>query len=146
MRHHLFFDEPSQAEPRRHKHRKTVCFHFAITDVENHETLAPIGATGELLVEDPLVGRGYLSSQDNCEACPSVQADRRRSAYAHPVFNPAHHGVLIISKSYFLVRISSKMQLRTHIRALRYKRAYWTHMKNNKGLGMRIRAGSACRA
>jgi amino acid adenylation domain-containing protein len=32
-----------------------------IVDAENHERLAPIGTVGELLIEGPIVGRGYLN-------------------------------------------------------------------------------------
>ncbi|RAL15192.1 amino acid adenylation [Aspergillus homomorphus CBS 101889] len=35
-----------------------------IVDPQDHETLMPIGAVGELLVEGPIVGRGYLNNPD----------------------------------------------------------------------------------
>ncbi|BCS29626.1 non-ribosomal peptide synthetase [Aspergillus puulaauensis] len=37
---------------------------FWITDSEDPERLLPVGATGELLIEGPRVGRGYLNAPD----------------------------------------------------------------------------------
>ena len=39
-----------------------------ITEFGNHDKLAPIGATGELLVEGPLLARGYLDDQTKTKA------------------------------------------------------------------------------
>ncbi|RAL15825.1 nonribosomal peptide synthase SidD [Aspergillus homomorphus CBS 101889] len=35
-----------------------------ITDPNDHDTLMPVGAVGELLVEGPIVGQGYLNDQE----------------------------------------------------------------------------------
>lgn len=35
-----------------------------IVDSENHDKLLPIGATGEILIEGPIVGAGYLRNQE----------------------------------------------------------------------------------
>ena len=35
-----------------------------IVDSENHDRLLPIGATGEILIEGPIVGAGYLRNKD----------------------------------------------------------------------------------
>ena len=39
-----------------------------ITDPNNHEELMPIGGVGELLVEGPIVGQGYLNDPDKTAA------------------------------------------------------------------------------
>ncbi|OGM49538.1 hypothetical protein ABOM_001685 [Aspergillus bombycis] len=39
-----------------------------IVDPEDHDTLLPIGAVGELLVEGPIVGRGYLNDPEKTAA------------------------------------------------------------------------------
>ncbi|KAF2102365.1 nonribosomal siderophore peptide synthase Sid2 [Rhizodiscina lignyota] len=39
-----------------------------ITDPNDHESLMPIGAVGELLVEGPIVGQGYLNDPDKTSA------------------------------------------------------------------------------
>ena len=39
-----------------------------ITDPNDHETLVPVGAVGELLVEGPIVGQGYLNDPDKTAA------------------------------------------------------------------------------
>lgn len=45
-----------------------------VVDARNHERLVPIGAPGELVVEGPIVGRGYLDpslTEQSFIACPS---------------------------------------------------------------------------
>ncbi|KAH8892344.1 non-ribosomal peptide synthetase [Thozetella sp. PMI_491] len=37
---------------------------FWITDIHNSERLVPVGAIGELVIEGPLVGRGYLNNKE----------------------------------------------------------------------------------
>ncbi|OJJ53646.1 hypothetical protein ASPSYDRAFT_94156 [Aspergillus sydowii CBS 593.65] len=39
-----------------------------IVDAQNHERLQPIGAIGELLIEGPIVGHGYLNDPDKTAA------------------------------------------------------------------------------
>lgn len=39
-----------------------------IVDPDNHEVLMPVGAVGELLVEGPIVGQGYLNDPDKTAA------------------------------------------------------------------------------
>lgn len=39
-----------------------------IVDPDDHETLLPVGAVGELLVEGPIVGQGYLNDPDKTAA------------------------------------------------------------------------------
>jgi amino acid adenylation domain-containing protein len=42
-----------------------VCW---VVDCESHERLAPIGAVGELLIEGPIIGRGYLNDPERTKA------------------------------------------------------------------------------
>ncbi|KAK5680139.1 hypothetical protein LTS12_029313, partial [Elasticomyces elasticus] len=39
-----------------------------IVSPEDHEKLLPIGAVGELLIEGPIVGRGYLNEPEKTAA------------------------------------------------------------------------------
>ncbi|KAF1935488.1 hypothetical protein EJ02DRAFT_439207 [Clathrospora elynae] len=39
-----------------------------VVDPSNHEKLAPLGSTGELLVEGPILARGYLNDQEKTAA------------------------------------------------------------------------------
>ena len=39
-----------------------------VVDPENHDYLLPLGCIGELLLEGPLVGRGYLNDPDKTAA------------------------------------------------------------------------------
>ncbi|KAJ5742341.1 acetyl-CoA synthetase-like protein [Penicillium manginii] len=39
-----------------------------VVDCESHERLVPIGAVGELLIEGPIVGRGYLNDPERTKA------------------------------------------------------------------------------
>jgi amino acid adenylation domain-containing protein len=39
-----------------------------IVDANNHEKLAPIGTTGELVIEGPVVARGYLRDEDRTQS------------------------------------------------------------------------------
>ncbi|KAL5359466.1 putative nonribosomal peptide synthase [Aspergillus floccosus] len=41
---------------------------YWIVNPENHDELQPVGAVGELLIEGPLVGRGYVNRQQETEA------------------------------------------------------------------------------
>src|SRR6202000_1170660 len=36
---------------------------FWLASVSNHNMLAPVGAVGELLIEGPCIGRGYLNDK-----------------------------------------------------------------------------------
>ncbi|KAH8200539.1 hypothetical protein TruAng_005316 [Truncatella angustata] len=54
-----------------------------IVDAKNHERLAPIGTVGELLIEGPIVGRGYLNDDEKTAAAfispPSWTSDFPRN-------------------------------------------------------------------
>jgi amino acid adenylation domain-containing protein len=39
-----------------------------VVDMQSHERLVPIGAVGELLIEGPIVGRGYLNDPERTKA------------------------------------------------------------------------------
>lgn len=47
--------------------RGTGCVSWVV-DQANHDKLLPIGATGELLIEGPIVGRGYLNDPERTAA------------------------------------------------------------------------------
>lgn len=45
-----------------------VCGHGWITDPDDYNKLAPVGAVGELLMEGPHLARGYLNDRGRTEA------------------------------------------------------------------------------
>jgi amino acid adenylation domain-containing protein/thioester reductase-like protein len=61
-----------------------------IVDPQNHEKLLPIGAVGELLVEGPVVGRGYLNNPEKTAATfvpmPSWMQRFRGEDHSHRVY------------------------------------------------------------
>ncbi|KAH8432228.1 uncharacterized protein LDX57_009866 [Aspergillus melleus] len=56
-----------------------------ITDAQDYQKLAPIGAVGELLIEGPIVGRGYIGDQGKTNAS-FVPSPRWRSAFPDNIY------------------------------------------------------------
>lgn len=47
---------------------KAVACVLWVVDADNHERLVPVGSVGELLIEGPIVGRGYVNDGENTSA------------------------------------------------------------------------------
>lgn len=79
-----------------------------IVDALNPEELAPIGAVGELWLEGPLVGRGYLN--DPTKTCASFPCDPPWLRRGHPSLTGGRRGRLF--KTGDMVRYNERGQIR----------------------------------